>query len=127
MEAEVGSVINISYVVEATDKVYLIELVFGKDTSAEIRKKLDEMAATFLVTDNEVKTDTVSPETIEGEFCGWADGHTVEVIVNGEPTAYMVENEKVKEILENFDEGTVFTFETVKDGEVKKISTIIGE
>lgn len=127
MKAEAGNVTNTSYVVEAINKVFLIELVSGEDTSAEIKKKLEEMAATFLLTDSVDETDKVSAETIEGEFCGWADDHTVEVIINGEPSAYMVLDEKVKQVLENFDEGTIFTFEVETYGEVKKIINIHGE
>ena len=69
----------------------------------------------------------VSVKTLEGEFGGWADGHTVEVIVNGKPASYMVEDEKVKEVLDNYDIGTIFKFEVETDGAVQKILKVIGE
>lgn len=77
--------------------------------------------------DSGKKQDEVSVKTLEGEFGGWADGHTVEVIVDGNPASYMVEDEKVKEVLDNLDIGTIFTFEAEAEGVVQKILKVIGE
>lgn len=58
---------------------------------------------------------------LEGEFTGWADSHTVEVIVEDAPTAFQVQDEGVKAILESFEEGTVFSFETVEENGMRMI------
>lgn len=138
MEAQAGNVTNTSYVVDAKDRVYLVEVVSGNDTSEDIKKRLDDMTATFEVTQLPDGTEEIAEDladnpseaadnTLTGEFVGWADGHTVEVKVNGNPVSYIVEDENVKEILGNFDERTLFTFEVDTEGEVQKISKVIGE
>lgn len=66
-----------------------------------------------------------SPSVLTGSFVGWADNHTVEIIVDGVPTAFQVEDEGVKTVLESFTEGTDFSFEVQQEGEVRKISGLI--
>lgn len=65
--------------------------------------------------------------TLEGEFVGWADSHTVEVKVEDGPMAFQVEDETVKEILEGFKEGTLFTFEIEWDDNGQRITKVLGE
>lgn len=65
--------------------------------------------------------------TLEGEFVGWADNHTVEVKVEDGPMAFQVEDEAVKEILEGFKEGTLFTFEIEWDNNGQWITKVLGE
>lgn len=65
--------------------------------------------------------------TIEGEFVGWADSHTVEVKVEDGPMAFQVEDESVKEILEGFKEGTLFTFEIEWDDNGQRITKVLEE
>ena len=65
--------------------------------------------------------------TLEGEFVGWADSHTVEVKVEDGPMAFQVEDENVKEILEGFKEGTLFTFEIEWDDNGQRITKVLGE
>ena len=62
---------------------------------------------------------------LEGEFTGWADSHTVEVIVEDAPTAFQVQDEGVKAILESFEEGTVFSFETVEENGMRMIVGLV--
>ena len=65
--------------------------------------------------------------TLEGEFVGWADSHTVEIKVEDGPMAFQVEDEAVKEILEGFKEGTLFTFEIEWDHNGQRITKVLGE
>ncbi|HIV91904.1 MAG TPA: hypothetical protein H9744_09535 [Candidatus Eisenbergiella stercoravium] len=71
------------------------------------------------------ETMASSPSVLTGSFVGWADNHTVEIIVDGVPTAFQVEDEGVKTVLESFTEGTDFSFEVQQEGEVRKISGLI--
>ena len=50
-------------------------------------------------------SETASPITLNGVFTGWADNHTIEVVVESVPTAFMVEDEVVKETLASFEDG----------------------
>lgn len=70
-------------------------------------------------------SEAESASVLTGSFVGWADSHTVEIIVDGEPTAFQVEDEEVKTVLESFTEGTDFSFEVQQEGEVRKISGLI--
>lgn len=76
-------------------------------------------------TDGEPAAETPAASVLEGEFVGWADNHTVEVIVNGVSTAFQVEDEGVKAALESYDEGTVFSFETKEEGGMRKITGLL--
>lgn len=58
---------------------------------------------------------------LEGEFTGWADSHTVEVIVEDAPIAFQVQDEGVKAILESFEEGTVFSFQVAEENGMRMI------
>ncbi|MGN0437816.1 MAG: hypothetical protein ACI4F4_04775 [Lachnospiraceae bacterium] len=77
------------------------------------------------VADSEKSEDNTS--TLEGEFVGWADSHTIEVKVEDGPMAFQVEDESVKEILEGFKEGTLFTFEIEWDDNGQRITKVLGE
>ena len=41
--------------------------------------------------------------------------------------AFMVMDETVKSILENFEKGTIFTFEVERDNEMQMITKVLGE
>lgn len=73
------------------------------------------------------ETESFSSSVLEGEFAGWADNHTVEVIVEGVPTAFQVEDEDVKTILESISEGTAFSFKMEQEGEVRRIVAVAQE
>lgn len=92
--------------------------------------KVDDDVNTESTTLAEIKEETVAEtlaETVEGEFVGWADNHTVEVKVEESPMAFMVMDETVKSILENFEKGTIFTFEVERDNEMQMITKVLGE
>ena len=65
--------------------------------------------------------ETLSVSILEGTFNGWADNHTVEITVDGVPTAFQVEDEEVKAALEAVSEGTALSFAMEQDGEVRRI------
>ncbi|MGN0513279.1 MAG: hypothetical protein ACI4GD_03285 [Lachnospiraceae bacterium] len=88
--------------------------------------KVEDDVNTESTTLAEIKEETVA-ETVEGEFVGWADNHTVEVKVEDSPMAFMVMDETVKSILENFEKGTIFTFEVERDNEMQMITKVLGE
>lgn len=90
------------------------------ETTEVMADEADNVAA-----DSEKSEDNTS--TLEGEFVGWADNHTVEVKVEDGPMAFQVEDEAVKEILEGFQEGTLFTFEIEWDDNGQRITKVLGE
>ena len=67
------------------------------------------------------ETMASSPSVLTGSFVGWADNHTVEIIVDGVPTAFQVEDEEVKAALESIAEGTDFSFTIEQKGAVYRI------
>ena len=76
--------------------------------------------------------ETASPEpetetltVLEGTLNGWADNHTVEIMVDGVPTAFQVEDEEVKTALESVPEGTNLSFSMEQDGEVRRIVEVL--
>ena len=76
--------------------------------------------------------ETASPEpetetltVLEGTLNGWADNHTVEIMVDGVPTAFQVEDEEVKAALEAVSEGTALSFAMEQDGEVRRIVEVL--
>ena len=76
--------------------------------------------------------ETASPEpetetltVLEGTLNGWADNHTVEIMVDGVPTAFQVEDEEVKTALEAVPEGTNLSFSMEQDGEVRRIVEVL--
>lgn len=72
-------------------------------------------------------SETASPITLNGVFTGWADNHTIEVVVESVPTAFMVEDEVVKETLASFEEGETLYFIMEQEGEVRKTISIAVE
>ena len=78
--------------------------------------------------------ETASPEpetetltVLEGTLNGWADNHTVEIMVDGAPAAFQVEDEDVKAALEAVGEEASFFFEVQQDGEVRRIVGVMLE
>ena len=69
----------------------------------------------------EPETETLTVSVLEGTLNGWADNHTVEIMVDGAPAAFQVEDEDVKAALEAVGEEASFFFEVQQDGEVRRI------
>lgn len=55
--------------------------------------------------------------TLTGEFQGLADGHSAEVIVDGEPQMYQFFEEEIAARLEPMETGTVIQFDVETDAE----------
>ncbi len=53
--------------------------------------------------------------TLTGEFQGLADGHSAEVLVDGEPQAYQFFDEIVMSAFENMETGTLIQFDVEVD------------
>lgn len=113
---------HIGYVVKENNIELLIEVMYGNDTSEEIKNKLDEILSTFTIISN-----AQSNIDVNGEFVVWADDHTVEIKVKGTPQAYQVQDENVKKILDNFKEVDGLTFKVEEKDGMKIISTILGD
>lgn len=111
----------------------------GETNEATVQETASEEASAVSATaeetpsaeTSEAETTASSPSVLTGEFVGWADNHTVEIIVDGEPAAFQVEDEEVKAALEaletSADAGSDFSFEMVQNGEVRKIVGVIQE
>ena len=75
----------------------------------------------------EPETETLTVSVLEGTLNGWADNHTVEIMVDGAPAAFQVEDEDVKAALEAVGEEASFFFEVQQDGEVRRIVGVMLE
>ena len=75
----------------------------------------------------EPETETLTVSVLEGTLNGWADNHTVEIMVDGAPAAFQVEDEDVKAALEAVREEASFFFEVQQDGEVRRIVGVMLE
>ncbi len=75
----------------------------------------------------EPETETLTVSVLEGTLNGWADNHTVEIMVDGAPAAFQVEDEDVKAALEAVGEEASFFFEVQQDGEVLRIVGVMLE
>ncbi len=62
--------------------------------------------------------------TLNGEFQGMADGHSVEVIVDGEPQMYQFFDEVVTSAFETMESGTQIQFDVEVDAETE-MQTIV--
>lgn len=68
--------------------------------------------------------ETIPLGKIEGKFMGFADTTTVEVKIGKKSFAYQVLDEQVIEVLNNFEEGTVFTFQVSEEDGVNTIKKV---
>ena len=57
--------------------------------------------------------------TLNGEFQGMADGHSAEVIVDGEPQMYQFFDEVVTSAFETMESGTQIQFDVEVDAETE--------
>ncbi|MBR5319577.1 MAG: hypothetical protein IKU46_08300 [Peptococcaceae bacterium] len=62
--------------------------------------------------------------TLNGEFQGMADGHSAEVIVDGEPQMYQFFDEVVTSAFETMESGTQIQFDVEVDAETE-MQTIV--
>ena len=102
------------------------------EPEAAVSSEAAESAGTAEPETEAESTETVSPEpetetltVLEGTLNGWADNHTVEIMVDGVPTAFQVEDEEVKTALESVPEGTNLSFSMEQDGEVRRIVEVL--
>lgn len=63
--------------------------------------------------------------TLTGEFQGLADGHSVEVSVDGEAREYQFYDEAIAEVLNNMETGTTIQFDVEADAENTDLLTIV--
>ncbi len=82
--------------------------------------------ATAESTENQKKnTDKkVKKETLEGEFSGFADGNSVEIMVNGQATVFQVGTESANAILEKTEEGAKIIFDVETQDSAKTITKV---
>lgn len=87
----------------------------------------EEVADSGETTDTEGKTkpqDKKQENTLEGAFCGFADGNSVEMIVDGETKVFQVGTDEAIQALEKLEEGSVIIFETEKVDGVETVTFV---
>lgn len=62
--------------------------------------------------------------TLKGEYQGLADGHSVEIIVDGEAQVYQFYDEEIGSVLESMETGALVQFDVETDSETE-VSTIV--
>ena len=92
--------------------------------SEEVTEEVTDSGET---TETEGKTkpkDKKQENTLEGAFCGFADGNSVEVIVDGETKVFQVGTNEAIQAFEKLEEGSVIIFETEEVDGVETISFV---
>lgn len=74
--------------------------------------------------EEQIEQAQVEVQTLTGEFQGLADGHSAEIIVDGEPQVYQFFDEVVTSAFETMDSGTRLQFD-VEVNQESGVQTIV--
>ena len=70
------------------------------------------------------QTEPAEVSTLQGEFEGLADGHSVEITVDGEPITYQFYDDAVAASLETMETGATIQFDVTEE-ESSELPTIV--